>query len=119
MGGAPPPPHNFAPQTQKTGKIRPFLRPYFGGFRVEDQRCDQGVRGDTDHYLVKWLWWYPGVTGVLPQPFDSHSEEDQGINSGGGLMPTGLISPDESCASSDGLLGVHVTAIPTGHRRPR
>ena len=58
---------------------------------------------------------YPGVTGVLPQPFDSHSEEDQGINPGGGLMPTGLISPYESCASSDGLLGVHVVAIPVSY----
>ena len=92
MGGAPPPPQDFAPEGSKNrrnsapeGRILEVCRP-------RGSRSESGGWGDPGHYPISerrgWVW------APTPTRRDSPQGEDQGIGLGGGLSRPGRSPPN-------------------------
>ena len=120
MGGAPPPPHDFAPQGPKNRRNSAQKGPDFGRFGgAEDQRRDRGVGGIQPTTPRRFKGWFRAAGPENPLNRRVRPEDGSG-NQGleAAMSRHGPDLPRPGGSLGDGLIGDLVAAIPTGRRRP-
>ena len=94
MGGAPPPPHDFAPQGPKNRRNSALSGPDFGRFGgAEDQRRDRGVGGIQPTTQRRILGWFRAAGPEVPRIRSFSRRDGSGNQVWRRSEPTGLISP--------------------------